>query len=276
MASNERAQWARLDIDGVDLLADLATGVSLARAVRFEGERLHCFGAAAASRMPLRTERFSGAVEQGASCNCSVITLTPHANGTHTECAGHLTLEPQHAFEVVPTRLLVAVVITVEPEPAADASAPHTDRVITRESVLRAWPVPLAERLRARAAVIRTLPNGRDKFIAAREPAVPLPYLALAAATELVNRGISHLVLDVPSADRLEDGGALASHRVFFGLPAGSRALAQAQRRECTLTELAYIDDAIADGWYLLSLQVPAMCGDAVPSRPLLYALRAA
>ncbi len=32
----------------------------------------------------------------------------------------------------------------------------------------------------------------------------------------------------------------------------------------------------IADGWYLLSLQAPAIAGDAVPSRPVLYPLRAA
>ena len=31
--------------------------------------------------------------------------------------------------------------------------------------------------------------------------------------------------------------------------------------------------DRLADGAYLLQLQVPALGGDAVPSRPLLYAL---
>ena len=32
--------------------------------------------------------------------------------------------------------------------------------------------------------------------------------------------------------------------------------------------------EALADGAYLLELQVPALGGDAVPSRPLLYALQ--
>ncbi len=83
-------------------------------------------------------------------------------------------------------------------------------------------------------------------------------------------------MLDVPSADRSSDGGALTAHRIFFGLPAGSTSLAEAARRDCTITELAYIDDAVADGWYFLSLQAPAIAGDAVPSRPVLYPLRAA
>jgi hypothetical protein len=49
--------------------------------------------------------------------------------------------------------------------------------------------------------------------------------------------------------------------------------LAAATRAAATVTELAYIPDSIADGAYLLELQVPALTGDAVPSRPLLYAL---
>ena len=123
--------------------------------------------------------------------------------------------------------------------------------------------------------MIRTLPNEPGKFAAAT-PAAPPPYLSAEAVQELVARGITQLILDVPSADRLEDGGALTAHRLFFGLPARSTQLAQAQRADCTITELAYAEDGLADGWYLLSLQVPCIDGDAVVSRPLLYPLRVA
>jgi hypothetical protein len=58
---------------------------------------------------------------------------------------------------------------------------------------------------------------------------------------------------------------------VFFGLPRGSTALAEAERPRSTITELAYIPDDVTDGPYLLQIQVPALGGDAVPSRPLLY-----
>lgn len=102
------------------------------------------------------------------------------------------------------------------------------------------------------------------------------PFLSREAASELVSRSISHLVLDLPSADRTEDAGQLSAHRIFFGLTSGSSRLEDVQRRDCTITELAWIDDALVDGWYLLSLQSPAIDGDAVPSRPLLYPLRLA
>jgi len=81
-------------------------------------------------------------------------------------------------------------------------------------------------------------------------------------------------VVDVPSIDRAHDEGRLTAHRLFFGLPRGAAQLAAATRADATVTELAFIPDALADGAYLLELQVPALSGDAVPSRPLLYALR--
>jgi arylformamidase len=280
MARNERAQWARLDFDGVALLADLAAGASLARVLDFQGPQLRCFGAPAASSVPLEVGSFSGRVVRGASCNCSTVTLTPHANGTHTESVGHLTVERVDVHSLVPQRLLLTVLITVEPEIAADSSEgseprpEDADLLITRARLEEAWPAPPAPRLSARAAVIRTQPNEPQKFTEDYRAAAP--FLSAEAATCLVERGIEHLVLDVPSADRSSDGGVLTAHRLFFGLPAGSTQLSQAQRPGCTITELAYIGPAVADGWYLLGLQAPAIAGDAVPSRPVLYPIRAA
>ena len=280
MARSERTQWARLDIDGVALLADLAAGLSLARLVDFHGPQLRCFGAAAAASVPLEVGGFNGRVTRGASCNASVLTLTPHANGTHTESVGHLTVERVDVQGLIPQRLLLTVLLTVEPELAADSAegtmpqAQDEDRLITRAGIEQAWPAPPSPRLSARAAVIRTQPNERHKFT--EQDCAAAPFLSSEAVTALVERGIEHLVLDVPSADRASDGGALTAHRIFFGLPVGSTQLAQARRPECTITELAYVADAIADGWYLLALQAPAIAGEAVPSRPMLYPLRSA
>jgi hypothetical protein len=50
----------------------------------------------------------------------------------------------------------------------------------------------------------------------------------------------------------------------------------EARRPGSTITELAYIPDELRDGWYFLSLQSPAIAGDAVPSRPVLYPMRSA
>jgi arylformamidase len=280
MARNERAQWARLDIDGVALLADLAAGASLARVLDFQPPELRCFGAPPASSVPLEVGDFNGRVVRGASCNCSTVTLTPHANGTHTESVGHLTVERVDVHSLVPQRLLLAALVTIEPELAADSregSEPRpvdVDLLITRARLEEAWPVPPGPRLAARALVVRTQPNDPQKFT--EDYRAGAPFLSAEAASCLVERGIEHLVLDVPSADRSSDGGVLTAHRIFFGLPSGSTQLEQAQRPACTITELAYIGAAIADGWYLLGLQTPAIAGEAVPSRPVLYPIRTA
>ena len=105
-----------------------------------------------------------------------------------------------------------------------------------------------------------------------RGPA-PAPYLSRQAAAWLVDQGIDHIVLDLPSADRAEDGGRLTAHRIFFGLPAGSRRAREAERPLASITELAWIAPSIPDGHYLLDLQMPAFLSDAAPSRPLLYAI---
>ena len=121
--------------------------------------------------------------------------------------------------------------------------------------------------------VVRT--TSEDPHRAYRGPA-PAPFLTREAAAWLVARGIDTLVLDLPSADRADDGGRPTAHRVFFGLPPGSRRAADSARPRACITELAWIAAAIPDGLYLLDLQLPAFVTDAAPSRPLLFAVRPA
>ena len=90
----------------------------------------------------------------------------------------------------------------------------------------------------------------------------------------LVERGVTSLVVDLPSLDRADDGGRLAAHREYWGLPPASEDPAQATRGHALVTELAYVPDSVPDGLYLLDLQVPAFGADAAPSRPVLYPLQ--
>jgi arylformamidase len=267
---------ARVRVDGREVGIDLSQPVDLAIELDFAGAQPRHFGAPRASSRPFETPGFgfNGSVERGASCNCSVILFIPHCNGTHTECAGHLTLERLDAWRVAPQGLTAALLVSVEPEAAgAESTDPPPqsgDLVITARALERRWPreVPFAPQ----AVIIRTLPNDpakRARDYTARNP----PYLSQEAAQLLVARGIAHLIVDVPSIDRAHDDGRLTAHRIFFGLPRGSVQLASATRADATITELAFIPDTAADGPYLLELQVPALSGDAVPSRPLLYRL---
>jgi arylformamidase len=269
---------ARLSVNGQELGVDLSRPVDLALELDFSGPQPRHFGAPRASSRPFETPGFgfTGSVARGSSCNCEVITLIPHCNGTHTECAGHLTRERLDAWRVTPPGLTPALLLSVAPEAAADEGtepAPQAgDRLITRRALERAWPLKLP--FTPQALIIRTLPNTPDKRsrdYTAQNP----PYLSQEAAQLLVSRGILHLIVDVPSIDRTHDAGRLTAHRIFFGLPRAHQQLAAAARPGATITELAFVPDSLRDGAYLLELQVPALSGDAVPSRPLLYSLGA-
>jgi len=274
---------ARIILGSNTRVVDLGEPVSLADEVRFSGRDPSYFGAPPALARPLELPGFSGRVTRGASCNCSTLTLTPHAHGTHTECVAHLTREPLDAWRVVPAGWMACELVSVSPRAAADGlqgestdPAPHpADRLITRRALEQAWPVhPLVP---PRALVVRTMsaaPSARDDAPPPTRDDAPLPaYLTREAAQLLVERGIEHLVVDLPSLDRLADEGRLSAHRVFFGLPPGCTELARAARAACTVTELAHVPGVLADGSYLLQIQVPALAGDAVPSRPLVYRL---
>ena len=267
---------ARISVGGRELTIDLAAAVDLAIPLQLHGAQPRHFGAPAASAQPLELAGFTGAVTQGASCNCEVVTFIPQCNGTHTESAGHLTREPLDAYRVVPAGLVAALLLSITPQAAAgagedsDPAPAGTDLLLTRRALEQAWPA--AAPFTPRALVVRTLPNPVARQHRDYSGQTP-PYLSRNAAQLLVERGIEHLVTDLPSIDREHDAGRLCAHRLFFGLPPAATALAAAARPDATITELAYIPEAVADGAYLLELQVPPLGGDAVPSRPLLYAL---
>ncbi len=273
---------ARVQVGDADVTVDLSRPVSLARELDFRAPQPRHFGAPPATSQPYSVPGFSGSVAAGASCNCDVVTLIPHCNGTHTECVGHLTREPLDVHRIVPAGLVPAILISVRPV-AANAShettepPPHADdRLITRSAIENRWP--RTSSFEPQALIIRTEFTGAGVFhdaatgsTSARSP----PFLSSEAAQLLAERGIDHLVIDLPSIDREHDEGRLSAHRLFFGLPTGA-VLSQASRPQATITELAHIPAELADGPYLLELQIPAWRGDAVPSRPLLYDFRRA
>ncbi len=254
---------------GRDFRIALESPVSLARPVDFAADGLTFFGAPPASVTPLIVGSFNGRVARGASCNGSTLTLTPHCHGTHTECVGHLTCEPIDAWRIAPRGLMHALLVSVAPQ----------DRVISRaalDTAIRRATTSHADTATPSALILRTMTGDAAPAGAVRDAA----HVSVEAAMLLVERGIQHVVLDLPSMDPAADDGKLAAHRVFFGLPprhsdgAVTRASeARADRAHCTITEFAQIPRTLADGPCLLQLAMPEIDGDAVPSAPLLFPL---
>jgi arylformamidase len=253
------------------------SATSIAIPLDFDGAQPHAFGLPRAEAHAVSGGGFVGDTRRGGSCNCETITLNPHGSGTHTECAGHVTRDRLSIATAAVEPLVPCTLISVRTTPAthgasADASV-ASDRVISRESIEEAL-IALGDRPPEllRGLVIRTLPNDASKRVAEYTGTNPA-YVTLAAMHLLRELGVEHLVVDLPSVDREDDGGALAAHRVFFGVD-DERALVDVAGARRTITEMAYIPDSLVDGSYLLNLQLPPFMLDAAPSRPMLMAVR--
>lgn len=234
--------------------ADLDNGVDVSIPIRGGGRGVRCWGVDYPSIAPHQAGDFIGSVQAGASVNFNDISFNPHAHGTHTECLGHITSEGESVLNSAPEPWILARLVSIVPDNQ------KKDRVVTRsqlENVLSESP--------PEAVVLRTLPNPESKKTARYSESNP-PYLEADAALWLRSRGVLHLLLDLPSVDREEDGGALAAHKAFWGLP-------EHPRPRATISELIYVPDHVPDGMYLLNLQMAAFENDASPSRPILFPL---
>jgi arylformamidase len=266
-----------LKIHGRRFRAELRSAIDLAIRLEFDGPQPRFFAPGPARAEPLRLAGFAGTVAAGASCNCGVYTLAPHCHGTHTECVAHLTTDGPALAALTPVPPSLALLVSVEPRPlgatgaSAGAHASPDDPVIDRDRL------ELAARRWAddpwTALVVRTLPLDPDRRWQHYAGACPAPYFTADALRWVADRGVESLVVDLPSLDRADDGGGLAAHRAFWGLPAGACTAQAARRGRALVTELASIPTTVDDGLYLLDLQVPAFDGDAAPSRPVLYPL---
>lgn len=247
--------------------ADLSQPQDISIPLQFDGPQPHCFGAPAAQTVAYVAGSFEGDVRRNGSCNCSTHLLTPHCNGTHTECIGHLTYERVSIRDVAVESLLLAQVISVQPQTSPN-TADVTDVVIRAEELERACKFLPSN---CQALVLRSLPNHPDKLARDYDAGTCPAYFEAAAMRHLVERGIEHLLVDLPSVDRMADEGRLLAHRVFWGMPEGATSITQASRSQATITELIYVKPSIADGAYLLNLQIAPFAADAAPSRPILY-----
>jgi len=246
-----------LSFGGRRYRATAAVASDVAIPQSFDGSGPRAFGAQAAVAAPLAVGDFTGRVETGASCNASVLHLTPHGNGTHTETVAHLAEDGPAVPALLNGGWMPAWLTSVE----------VTDGPIETADLARA--LEQAQAAGAVALLVRTRPNTTDKLVREYPGEVPPTWFAEAAAQAVADAGIEHWLVDLPSLDRMDDP-ALPAHRAFFGLPSGSRNAREAQRRFCTVTEMIYVADELGDGLYLLDLQVPRWSLEAVPSRPLL------
>jgi len=250
-------------------------GISIAIPLIFNQQQPNHFGAEMATTTPLTGGDFIGDTKRGGSCNADSITFVPHCNGTHTETVNHIVHQSVPIGQNLNQSLSLCRLITIKPINASktqDNYLPElekTDEVIDL-SLLQAQ-LNQNELDQIQSLVIRTLPNDDNKKSITYNSDTQYPFFTNQAMSWLAQSGIQHLLVDMPSVDKMYDDGQLSNHHIYWNVDPNSRLLNDNSKTDRTITEMAYIKDSIKDGLYCLNLQLPAFNLDAAPSRPVLF-----
>ena len=253
---------AEVRIRNKNVLVDLSNGIDISLPMGKAGSK--AWHVEDVTIEPVRSGSFVGSIEAGSPVNFMNVSFNPHGNGTHTECISHISRNSLTVNDLLKDAFLLCSVISIDPVTATedDGVVKSGDRVIMPGQI----EAHIDALQGSDAVAIRTLPNSDSKIDRVYSGTNP-DYFHSDSIRLLVDHGIDHILTDLPSLDREEDGGLVSSHHAFWGLP-------DKPHIHRTITELIYIQDQIRDGLYLLNLQVAPFAMDASPSRPLLFPIK--
>jgi len=253
---------------------DGANPLDISISLNFNGAQPNAYGVEKAASKPCEAENIIGDTRRGGSCNFEQYTFIPHCSGTHTECVGHITQRRISVHDCLQDAFIPATLISVNPVDALETEDNYSieldekDKLITKKSLENALENAKQDWLKG--LIIRTLPNDESKLTREYLEIVP-PFFSTEAMEFIVEKGVKHLLVDMPSIDRTFDEGKLANHRIFWNVASASCAINKASLINNTITEMIFVPDEVTDGAYLLNLQIAAFAADASPSRPLLF-----
>lgn len=247
---------------------DFSKGKDISIPLFFNGDQPNTYNVNKATSNAYKDGQFTGDTRKGGPCNFETYNLTPHCNGTHTECVGHITKERVSILNSLQEEMIFSSLITVEPTVSDEKYTPELtaeDLVITKQE-LETKIKPVDSNF-LQGLIIRTLPNSEDKK-QRNYMKEPSSFFTIEAMHYIVELGIKHLLVDTPSVDRLFDDGILSAHNIFWETKEKKLNVNASKK---TITEMIFVPDTIKDGKYLLNLQFAPFVADAAPSRPIVY-----
>ncbi len=282
----------RLNLNNQTYKIDSENPLDISIPLRFNGAQPNAYDVEQASSKPCQAGEMVGDTRRGGSVNFEQYKFIPHCNGTHTECVGHITHKRISVHDCLKDAFIPSVLITVEPENTGDSDETYAvdlsdnDKLITRKAIKKALQsvrtqsgsdvlnrqseVSSTTADGSDGLIIRTLPNDENKLTKTYLEEIP-PFFSTEAIEYISKIGINHLLVDMPSIDRIFDKGKLSNHRIFWNVGQGAFEVSEASLIHNTITELIYVPNEIVDGNYLLNLQIAPFSADASPSRPILF-----
>jgi len=250
---------AKISLSSLEVEVDFSKGNDISIPLNFNGSQPNTYGVDRASSKPYQDGQFIGDTRKGGPCNFETYSFTPHCNGTHTECIGHITDERIAILSSLKEEMIPSTLVSVTPKSSSE------DLIIVKEDLKSQLENVKSQLLKG--LIIRTLPNDESKNNRDYMKESPC-FFSIEAMEYIVSLGVQHLLVDSPSVDRLFDEGHLSAHNIFWETK-GKKLNPSAQNK--TITEMIFVPNFLENGHYLLNLQIPAFVSDAAPSRPILY-----
>ncbi len=248
---------ANIDYHGQRYQINLNRPIDISIPLQDKGQQVKAWYAPEFAIEPVVADGFIGDIAQGGSINFKNLIINPHGNGTHTECVAHISDLDWSINDCLKRFFFLAKLVSIRPEKQTNG-----DKLVTAQQLMSCIGKGEAE-----ALVLRTKPNDprkQQRDYSGKNPA----YLDHKGVLHLVKCGIEHLLLDLPSVDREEDGAKFLAHKAFWNYPKNTR-------MQATITEMIYVPSEVKDGLYFVDLNIISLVSDASPSKPVLYKIEA-
>ena len=259
---------AKISLKNIDFEVNFSKGNDISIPINFNGPQPNTYGVDLATSNPYEDGQFIGDTRKGGPCNFETYSFTPHCNGTHTECIGHITNERVSVLTSLNQEMIRSTLVSIVPRSTNENYNPNLnkeDLLITKEDL--EFQLKDVQPAFLQGLIIRTMPNLENKKSRDYMKVSPA-FFSIDAMDYIVCLGVEHLLVDTPSVDRLHDDGHLSAHNIFW--QTNSKEFNQNTQNK-TITEMIFVPSCLEDGTYLLNLQIPAFVSDAAPSRPIIY-----
>ena len=240
-----------IELKGKKYRTNLNRGIDLSSTLAKPGKEIKAWYVEESKKEAVTGDGWVGSVKEGSSVNFFNIMFNPHGNGTHTESYGHISEAWENVNDQLDHYHFIALFLEIEPEER------DGDKVISWDSIKDKIP-----HWEFDALIIKAGNYMEGHNFSNTNP----PYFDAVVMDRIREGNVQHLLTDLPSVDREEDGGKMAAHKAFWNYP-------ENPREGATISELLNIPSGIAEGLYLLNLQLAPFHNDATPSRPVIYSL---
>lgn len=240
-----------LQHSGKNYKVDLNKGIDLSSTLAKEGEEIRAWYVEESRKKAVEGDGWIGSVKEGSPVNFYNIFFNPHGNGTHTEGYGHISEGWESINDQLKEFHFMAHYLELEPQKI------NGDLIVGWESIenkIDDWNFD--------ALIIKVGSYDEGHDFSNSNP----PYFDPEMIKALREKGIKHLLTNLPSVDREEDEGRMSAHKAWWNFPENPRA-------DSTISELLNLKRELKEGVYFMNLQVAPFHNDAAPSRPVIYSL---